>query len=206
MTILCIIHGRSTGREENTTSRILRFSVGIVLSCRTLFRQDGLDKPPNGTALPSEPTLNQNNKTKQMKTQYTTKSKRAHEAAHIAAYITAKRDKRDLLARIESHKASSAWRKGVKQYALELIEAAEVELTRDNLKSVLLNGAATWAEYSYGGCALIYDADIAGRLCSPSEYKRKRQGEAQPSPRETWLDCQARALSQAASLIKSLLA
>jgi hypothetical protein len=113
---------------------------------------------------------------------------------------------RALLARIESKKAHGAWRKGVKQYAMELVESAEVELTRDNLKSVLLNGAETWGQYSYGGCSLIYDADIAERLCSPSEYKRKREGEAQPSPRETWLDCQARALWQAASLIKSLLA
>jgi hypothetical protein len=111
-----------------------------------------------------------------------------------------------LFARIESHKAHGAWRKGVKAYALELVESAEVELTRDNLKSALLNGAETWGQYSYGGCALIYDADIAERLCSPSEYKRKRQGEAQPSPRETWLDCQARALLQGASLVKSLLA
>jgi hypothetical protein len=109
-----------------------------------------------------------------------------------------------LLARIESRKAHGAWSKGVKQYALELVEAAGAELIRDNLKSALLNGAENWKAYSYGGCSLVYDEDIAGRLCSPSEYKRKRGGAAQPSPRETWLDCQARALSQAASLIKSL--
>jgi len=128
------------------------------------------------------------------------------EVAAYHAAINGTGGKQALLARIESHKASSAWRKGVKAYAMELVESAEIELTRDNLKSALLNGAETWGQYSYGGCALIYDADIAERLCSPSEYKRKRGGAAQPSPRETWLDCQARALSQAASLIKSLLA
>ena len=89
----------------------------------------------------------------------------------------------------------------MKQYALELVEAAGAELIRDNLKSALLNGAETWAQYSYGGCALVYDSDIAERLCSPSEYKRKRGGELAPSSCESWLDCQARALSQAARLI-----
>jgi hypothetical protein len=91
----------------------------------------------------------------------------------------------------------SAWSKGVELYAEELRESlAENNLpaTRENL----LNGARDWNEYSYGGCALIYDADIAERLCSPSELKKKKGGDLQPNSRETWLDCQARALSQAA--------
>lgn len=48
---------------------------------------------------------------------------------------------------------------------------------------------------------LIYDGDIAERLCTPSEYKRKRGGDFQPNSRETWLDVQARALYQAARWI-----
>lgn len=91
----------------------------------------------------------------------------------------------------------SAWFKGVAIYADELRES----LADNNLpatKENLLNGARDWAQYSYGGCALIYDADIAERLCSPSELKRKKGGELQPNSRETWLDVQARALSQAA--------
>ena len=94
----------------------------------------------------------------------------------------------------------SAWRKGVEMYTQELRE----HLTDNNLvatKENLLNGARNWSEYSYGGCSLIYDADIAERLCSPSELKRKKGGDLRPNSRETWLDCQARALSQAARIV-----
>ena len=104
--------------------------------------------------------------------------------------------------KIESIKRRSAWERGVQEYALEMIECAEVPLTKDNAKSILLNGADNWAQYSEGGCALIYDADIAERLCSPSELKRVRGGDRNPNSRETWLDVQARALFQANNFIK----
>jgi hypothetical protein len=99
----------------------------------------------------------------------------------------------------------SAWNKGVKDYALEMVESAEVELTPENVKSELLKGARDWKEYSYGGCSSIYDADIAERLCTPSELKKKKGGDLQPNTRETWLDIQARAISQAFRLINRLL-
>jgi hypothetical protein len=103
--------------------------------------------------------------------------------------------------KLNATKARSAWEMGVKDYALEMVESAEIELTPENAESVLLNGAKNWREYSYGGCAAIYDADIAERLCTPSELKKKKGGELQPSTRETWLDVQARALFQAYNLI-----
>ena len=91
-------------------------------------------------------------------------------------------------------------------YALEMIEGVEGELSAvADLKKELLNGAANWREYSYGGCSLIYDADIAERLCAPSEYAKTRDGQRAPNSRETWLDVQARALGQAATLIASAL-
>lgn len=105
--------------------------------------------------------------------------------------------------KVNDIKPVSAWKRGVKEYALELIDAAEIELTLENAKEVLLNGAKDWSQYSYGGCAMIYDADIAERLCSPSELKRKKGGDLQPNPRESWLDVQTRALKQACNLIKS---
>lgn len=94
----------------------------------------------------------------------------------------------------------SAWSKGVALYAEDLRESLKennLQATKENL----LNGARTWAEYSYGGCALIYDVDIAERLCNPSELKRTKGGERQPNSRESWLDVQARALSQAARIV-----
>lgn len=115
---------------------------------------------------------------------------------------------------ILSKQARSAWDKGVKSYALELvdelIENAEWNGLKDNgyefygspadVKA-MLNGAQNWHEYSWGGCSLIYDGDIAERLCCPSELAKTRHGERRPNSREEWLDVQARALRQAANLV-----
>ena len=113
----------------------------------------------------------------------------------------------DLAEAIKAEPARSAWDKGVKLYALELIE----EITEEawdggpNMrKKALLNGAQDWRQFSEGGCSLIYDADIAERLCSPSELKRVRGGDRNPNANETWIDCQARALYQAYGMILRL--
>ena len=92
----------------------------------------------------------------------------------------------------------SAWDKGVLSYALELLESYEPETVTEE---GLLNGAAHWNAYSYVGGAELYDTNIAERLCTPSELKKKQGGELRPNARETWLDVQARALVQAARLI-----
>lgn len=113
---------------------------------------------------------------------------------------------------IESEKQRSAWDKGVTKYALELVEQLgeqinggyfeELDLTESKkVRAALLNGAADWSQYSWGGCSLIYDSDIAERLCNPSELKKTRNGERRPNSREEWLDTQARALFQAANRI-----
>jgi hypothetical protein len=92
----------------------------------------------------------------------------------------------------------SAWAKGVRAYALELLESYE---PNEVTKQGLLNGAAGWSEYSYGGNAHIFDQDIAEGLCTPSGLKAKRGGDLQPNSRTTWLDLQARALGQACNMI-----
>jgi hypothetical protein len=102
-----------------------------------------------------------------------------------------------ILEHIQSMRSGIAWDRGVRAYALELLEGMEGEFSA----AKLLNGAENWGAYSYGGSALIWNCDIAERLCSPSELKRKRGGELKPNASETWLDFQARALSQAARLI-----
>lgn len=113
---------------------------------------------------------------------------------------------------IKSEKQRSAWDKGVTKYALELVEQLgeqinggyfeELDLTESKkVRAALLNGAADWSQYSWGGCSLIYDSDIAERLCSPSELKKTRNGERRPNSREEWLDTQARALFQAANRV-----
>ena len=99
----------------------------------------------------------------------------------------------------------SAWSRAVHAYATELVESLDDSADLSNetlLRKAILNGADDWRQYSDGGCALVYDADIAERICSPSELKRCKGGERQPNARETWLECQARALGQAASLVR----
>ena len=66
-----------------------------------------------------------------------------------------------------------------------------------------MNGAMDWEDYSYGGCSLIYDGDIAERLCTPSELKKKDGGRLAPNSQESWLDVQTIALRQACIRIKS---
>ena len=113
-------------------------------------------------------------------------------------------NKHDIITELQNRKDRSAWDKGVTGYAMDLLEQSEHdEITRYSEKD-LLNGADSWNQYSYGGCAAIYDADIAAALCSPSELKRKRGGELQPNSRESWLDVQARALTQAWTRIKRI--
>ena len=114
--------------------------------------------------------------------------------------------KQDLLSALHSITAgrSSAWQRGVHAYAVELVESLDDSEDLSNetlLNKAILNGADDWQQYSEGGCALVYDADIAERLCSTSELKKTKGGERQPNASETWLECQARALFQASRLI-----
>lgn len=107
---------------------------------------------------------------------------------------------------IENARTRSAWDKGVQAYALDLLDNYD-EYVRyaandggevpELSETTLLNGADSWSQYSWGGCSLIYNTDIAERLCSPSELKKRNGGEWNPSRCETWLDVQSRALRAA---------
>lgn len=116
---------------------------------------------------------------------------------------------RELYDEIIKQKPYSAWSKGVKQYAVDLLES-EIEDNYGNLcfkfscdlEKMLLSGASVWQEYSEGGCALIYNEDICRRLCPPYLIKKKKNGSLQPNSEESWIDVQARALHQAWRLIQ----
>lgn len=105
--------------------------------------------------------------------------------------------------------ARSAWRRGVSAYALELLDSVAGRAAYEGhgpedvaqLWQWMLDGARDWSEYSYGGCSLVYDGDIAGRLCTPSALRKTRGGERNPNCRESWLDVQARALYRAACVV-----
>lgn len=110
----------------------------------------------------------------------------------------------ELIKAIEENKVRNAWDKAVNTYAVELLE--QLNKNDDFVgspadKKALLNGADSWEQFSYGGCSLIYNGDIAERVCSPSEYKKTKEGERNPNKYESWLDVQARALTQASNRI-----
>ena len=112
---------------------------------------------------------------------------------------------------IENKKTRSAWDRGVKEYALELLEDMENERNAAKetdmvvypatLEAELLNGAMNWKQFSWGGCSLVYDGQIAKRLCNASELKKTHDGERQPNANERWLDVQTRALHHAENMI-----
>lgn len=111
--------------------------------------------------------------------------------------------------------ARSAWVRGVKLYALDLIDNLEeyndyginngdpLDLSNSELiRKALLNGAENWKQYSFGGSAFCYDPEIANRLCTPSELRKTDFGKRKPNSQETWLDVQARALYQACKMVQ----
>lgn len=115
-------------------------------------------------------------------------------------------------AELEAQEDRSAWGRGVNAYALELLEELRERAAYEGrnpepgkeCREWMLNGAQDWNQYSWGGSSLIYDGDIAERLCTPSELKKTRNGERRPNSREEWLDTQARALTQACNRVARL--
>lgn len=106
----------------------------------------------------------------------------------------------EVIAKLNERKDRSAWDKAVTAYAVEIVEAmsadGEQEISRESLP-LALNGAENWYRYSEGACSLVWDEDIARRVCTPSEFKRKRGGELPPAGGGTWISVQGRALAQA---------
>lgn len=104
----------------------------------------------------------------------------------------------------------SAWKRGVKEYADELLDNLEQKaqinerLPKDEkeLKEWMLNGAMNCEIYSYAYCSLKYDSQIAERLCTPSEFRKKDSGRLAPSRYKTWFDEQSQALCYAYLRIK----
>lgn len=111
---------------------------------------------------------------------------------------------------VMNNKARSAWSKGVKAYALDILASFEEsrQWCEANGESVpeldevtALNGAKDWDAWSYGGLGLVYNAYIAERLCTPSELKKLDGGARVPAGAATWCDIEARAARQAWRMI-----
>lgn len=116
-------------------------------------------------------------------------------------------DYKKVFAAVLYQKPRSCWSKGVKTYALMLLDNFDTEdfqpvSNSKELQTLLLNGAKDWSQYSWSGCALIYDGSIAKTLCTKSELKKTKNGALPPNKSEQWLDVQARALYQAYIVIR----
>lgn len=116
-----------------------------------------------------------------------------------------------IIAELNTRKDRGTWDKGVTEYAIELAESLDnwdkQPESVAELREMMLNGADDWKAFSWGGSSLIYNQDIAERLCSPSELKRvtnKNGLRDYPNSREHWLDVQARALYQAANRVAEI--
>ena len=83
----------------------------------------------------------------------------------------------------------SAWRRGVRQYAMDLIEDLPdfQDLNPENCRGVLLNGAGSWKEWAYGWGCIVCDFGNASRLWTPSELRNQSGRDLEPCPRESWL-------------------
>ena len=115
--------------------------------------------------------------------------------------------------KIKEKTKRSYWSEGVTKYALELsrelkeniidgyFKAKNLTNSRKTEKQ-LLNGAKNWSQFSRDGNSLVYDYDIAGRLCNETQWERTRHGKRRPNRKEDWLDIQAKALQEAATRIQ----
>lgn len=86
-------------------------------------------------------------------------------------------NKAEVLKKIKFSKANSAWDRGVRMTAYDLVVNVDDKVFDDaiknfNLKAALLNGAESWNQYSWGGCALCYDVDIAKKILYTIRIKK----------------------------------
>lgn len=125
----------------------------------------------------------------------------------------------------------SRWRRVVKAYALDLLEDILVEepnavTSAGGVRALLLNGAADPAEFSWGGCSIVYTAQIWSRLLPPSWSAKKgnahtltksearrlvgalssfwASGNGLARSRRNALDIQAAAIADALDIIESI--
>ena len=122
-----------------------------------------------------------------------------------------KKEIKKLAEMIANTPARSAWGKGVRACAEDLLCTVADILSDEELRAIkkygdleklMLNGSKDWKQYTRGGNALIYDFDIAKRFCTPSELKRTNYGQLPPNRSEDWMGVYARGMYQAAMLIE----
>lgn len=118
--------------------------------------------------------------------------------SHMHAYIS------------ETERKRGQWNKATAYYAYFLLDsyieickwhADQNEAIPALSLDIVLNGASGWHQYSYGGCAQVYDGDIAKVVFIPAQFAKWEQGRKVTA--EPLLDIQARALAAGWRVLKS---
>lgn len=93
----------------------------------------------------------------------------------------------------ESTGRKNAQERGICHYASDLLEEQADRTCTDHypVEKDLLNGAANWYSYTWGGCGLTNDEDICRMFFSPSQQKVKKYGNLPPHKGGNWLDFEA---------------
>lgn len=121
-----------------------------------------------------------------------------------------------IISRVCTRDQKSAWSRGVTLYALDIlneiiedsgsryfpVKDGKVDNTHCYTATLIGKHYDFWHMYSWGGGSLVYNYDIAERLCTPSEFRKAEKNDFfRANKREEWLDVQARALYQASNMI-----
>lgn len=110
----------------------------------------------------------------------------------------------------ETERKRGQWNKSTAYYADFLLDsyieickwrADQNEAIPPLSLELVLNGASGWHQYSYSGCALVYDSDIAKVVFTPAQFAKWEQGRKVTA--EPLLDIQARALAAGWRVLKS---
>jgi hypothetical protein len=111
------------------------------------------------------------------------------------------------LRRAESNGRKTAKRRGIYHYASDLLEAQAERTCSDHnpVEKDLLNGAANWYAYTWGGCGLTNDEDICRLFFSPSQQKAKKYGALPPHRGGNWLDFEAQMAMKAKGTALSII-
>ena len=122
-------------------------------------------------------------------------------------------DVRRLVAEAEklSRTERSCWSRGVasliRDYAEEVLQEHDGETVSNKELFRLWNcGNETLRDAVYYGCFDIWNYDIAKRLCTPSQFKKSKEGMRSPNRCETWLDVEYKAIYRAVCLTYNILA
>ena len=119
--------------------------------------------------------------------------------------------KKNLLEKIAELPQRSAWDRGINTTAAAIVSQVEDEekfltvKTFDDLREILLRGAADWSQYGRGACGdIVSEYDICNRFCTPAQAEKFDHGNKPPHGLPDWMSVYVRCLAWAESRIHGI--